>query len=177
MRLSFPKTAQKKLAEIALDSTLFMPYWSMVEEYVHIKNYPNTTSKIIVAFNGNEPIAAATYLKDTHKIAVFVKSEFRKQGIGSLMIQKTLERFNLNHDDVCAGEGVHGSEIFFKKNKLLVYPYAEVPISYDYEDDSQTYSQKIKEFLKMDYQNQFGNQNNTSAEYIAKEHESALETA
>ena len=175
MRLSFPKIAQKKLAEIALDSTLFIPYWSMVEEYVHIKNHPNTTSKIIVAFNGNEPIAAAIYLKDTHKIAIFVKSSFRKQGIGSLMIQKTLQRFNLNHDDVCAGDGVHGSEIFFKKNKLLVYPYAEVPISYD--DDTNKQSQQIKEFLKKEYQQKFGNLQNKIDTQHQFENEDALETA
>lgn len=162
MALKFLNMSQKELAEIAIANHLYVDGWNIINHYLEIVLNKKLKCKryICVMFEGDKAIGACTISTDTKQIAVFVAKSIRSKGVGSKLVAQALKETKMKRHQVFAGNGIDGSIDFFKKNKILSFDAAQIPLTQqqvnDYIAKKKTYAQLLKEFMIQEYQKEFG---------------------
>jgi hypothetical protein len=121
---------QQKLAKLAYENNMFVPGWQMVEHYFETMNYEDSDYWISMLYEGDMPIAAATFNMKEYFLSVYVKPEFRGNQYGNLIIEQILKEKGLSKDEVYAFIGEDGTEEFYKKNGIACF-VDELPIMKD----------------------------------------------
>ena len=105
-RTAIAKSTVLVLAKHALEAKLYVPGWIMQTWYED----PGYIRAITVAYRYNEPIGACVITKD-RDIGTYVAKNYRRRGIGTIIVKRTLsaaKRRPIVH------MGIEGSDKFYK---------------------------------------------------------------
>lgn len=108
-----------QMAKLALEMHLYVPSWTMQGAYADIKSGENVDYDFAMAFSGKKVLGCIILNKMTGEVDVFVKKEYRRQGVGSKLIQMMKE-----HNNEVSGHfrGAKGSIPFFESCQVLDVP-------------------------------------------------------
>lgn len=109
-------------ASLALKYRLFVNGWSLVHNLHWFKKHGASLKKqyehcqLLIAFDGTEPIGILL-CDSVCSVSVFIRKSFRKQGIGSQLIDALRAELSVKaQKELNAGYGVQGSLTFWAKN-------------------------------------------------------------
>jgi GNAT superfamily N-acetyltransferase len=120
LKLEFTLDNQKELAKRCLQENLYLDGGVMAVNYNEIITDSDTTFKVMGCFQQGELIASIVLNTATgHSIAVFVKEQYRRQGLGTRLISELIARTGVDRETLTAFEGVPGSLTFFDKCQVL----------------------------------------------------------
>ena len=109
------KDDEKRLKKAALEiyrAKLFVPGWSLEDTLREIASYGDIFQSILViGYDGNKPIAVGCLDRTFGEIDVFVLDEYRRMGIGRMIIQQVAQDFDLSM--IRCNKGVEGSLEFY----------------------------------------------------------------
>ena len=158
--LNFKELSQVELANIAIENHLYVDDWQIYSHYTEIAMNKKMLSLryIVVLFDENKPIGACTVSFEDYQIAVFVSDEARGKGAGSILIEQALKKTGYKRSQVYAGNGIKGSEVFFEKNKIVIFG-SGIPLTKEQTQEfiahKKTYIQLLKECIEFEYIKKF----------------------
>jgi GNAT superfamily N-acetyltransferase len=101
-----------RAAQLCLTNRLFVNRWYMRDVYYTTIGMPSKVEpaspavKIVIAFDDDKPIAAAT-IDGGGFGCFFVRKKYRRKGIGTMLYKELLPS--------CTGDGIIGSDKFFEE--------------------------------------------------------------
>lgn len=123
IRIIFPKAEDTKFyCKVAIAHNLYVHGWVMFTHYDRTLNtrsdalfYGRPRSLIALAYDGDEPIACV--LLHAYHLDTFVKTSYRRKGIGSRLFNEFVKHHELE-GKFLVSKGIDGSERFFDYNDI-----------------------------------------------------------
>lgn len=110
--LTFETRGRMDLALLCYKHRLYVNGWhiheQLIDNILDIKR-----DRIVVAFDGEIPIGVI-FIRH-HRISIYVKERYRRNGIGKALIEHAIFKYSLDRKKLTAGEGVVGAVAFFTK--------------------------------------------------------------
>lgn len=100
------------LALVALDHHLYVDEWLLSDTLQDVREGLTTGTDVMLECVNGIPIGAITVERTSRECMIFVKTEYRRKGIG----RRLVERAKMRHGDITSyGEGEEGSLEFFEE--------------------------------------------------------------
>lgn len=105
---SYTQDQAKELADIALKNRLYVSGWKLSYTFRSIRD-EDWNDTVLLYYQKGKPVGVAVIRRDKN-IEVFVKKKYRRQGIGTLLVNRC-KKINSKLE---AEWGIYGSERFWE---------------------------------------------------------------
>lgn len=116
----------KEAAQLAITHRLYVPQWDMRKRYMTFIERGHGLLHIALYYDGNTPIAAAL-ITSSEDIQVFVRTNRRREGIGTKLVEHMKKEMGDRADRLDAGIGVEGSGQFWKVMNIKRWDWSLFP--------------------------------------------------